>query len=269
MPSDLRPSTLTAKLSRLWESTSMRALPVAARPDDIHARGLVRSVSKLFRSVPSTPTHDHVDAQEAFAELHACEATRAAPVVPVTPTLPRTASSKGGGSYNRRATGPLNHSRQPSQRDASALHHCASRGAQVLGAHNNTTRAPSASFSFPMSHSPRTASPRTAPHKPSSSPCLMISTTRSPRTSSVLTTPHMVSSSLTFAKQFESLLDPTIVAMLDQHSVLQAEAATRLVRANQPGLSSGDRFLCSLVAGLDTKKTRALMSTPAFLFNTV
>jgi hypothetical protein len=63
------------------------------------------------------------------------------------------------------------------------------------------------------------------------------------------------SSRVTPRTQSKPLLAPTLVALLDQHSaLLQAEAAS----SRDPG----DRFMCSLVAGLGTPTRSALLMTP-------
>jgi hypothetical protein len=86
----------------------------------------------------------------------------------------------------------------------------ATRKTSLAGGPNTTTRSPRTYNGLTPLRAP--------PPKTTSTPSFLSASTRSPRTP-----PPRTPSVPSFGTQFKQLLDPTLVAMLDQHSVLQAE----------------------------------------------
>jgi hypothetical protein len=180
--------------------------------------------------------------QRARAELQACAALKACAEElrrPASRSMPLSAVTGGVGPVStgrsRSLIGPLPHRRPQRFASVSAFHRASSLSAQWLsGAPNTMTRTPS---------SPSPTTPRSSPSGGPS--LLMLATPRAMRTSASSATPRTPSSP-SFIAQFKPLLDPTIVAMLDRHSLLQAEAA---------------KSRCALVAGLDPRARSTQLPT--------
>ncbi|KAG1665437.1 hypothetical protein FOA52_005779 [Chlamydomonas sp. UWO 241] len=234
-----RPSDASTQTSEL-QLAAHRCKSTAGSQEEVDIDYMFGSLSNL--SIYSSAATCRLGCSDAGAAPRGvCKECRRAAAYADAHALPRAASTEGGASRNRRSTGPLTQR----GRFASAFHLSAALSQQVLaGAPKTMTRAPS-SPSF-----------------------LMIPTTRAPSvsTSSPTRTPSSSMPSMpSFSTQFKTLLDPTMVAMLDQHSVLQdAKSRERLIVERLPSLPSlppVDRFMCSMVAGLDTTTQSALPLT--------